>query len=722
MPLRLVDPDADIHQQIERTVERLVKEHLSWGDLCRASDTTKVVLLDGFDELVQATGVTQSHYIERVARFQREEWINGRPVIVVITSRTLVMDRTVVPPETVVLKLEPFDTAQIERWADAWNTANANRPGFRELGVDELARHEDLAGQPLLLMMLAVYAAESGARLDDEQLNADELYRRLLDTFIGRQIREKGPEALGDLRFAELEQAARHDLSVAAFAMFNRGRQYVSEEDLERDLDALHPIADAPGGHTGEPLTRAKRTVAAFFFVHVAQSGDDVRVPGRRTYEFLHATFAEYLVAEHTVDLLQELLHDWRRPRRTYGAHLDDAGLRDLLSHQPLTNGEQIAPFLRALLERLPAEDRADLRNALVELLGAARKRVDESPYCPTPFDIVTRLAAYSANLVILAALCDRDGVEVALLPDFASLVRLWRSLDAETQTDLFVNLERKHGRIRFYGRSFSSLAMAEARLVGDFHTEETISAGQVTLPSESSGITATQCRLHVLLVKLLADIWPVPQLGRLLPYDELALLNWVEEVEHADESLHHATGVMLMQALLRDGPAVSDATLARLVGAIPDLDAPQDQPARVWLLLRHPHVLSGHPRFGDDPVDQLALVRQVARRSPDSAERDRILGYSLPPSVFKYEVAPSMVTDFIAEPHIMPSVLEQLVEFGDLAWSQVRPRDLLAAVRIVDGEVRQSAVVSYVECRAAAVFEGEDAEAFELLREMRQA
>jgi hypothetical protein len=43
VPLRAVNPDAPIHQQVEKTVEGLVKEHPSWGELCRASDTTKVV-------------------------------------------------------------------------------------------------------------------------------------------------------------------------------------------------------------------------------------------------------------------------------------------------------------------------------------------------------------------------------------------------------------------------------------------------------------------------------------------------------------------------------------------------------------------------------------------------------------------------------------------------------------------------------------------------------
>ena len=38
--------------------------------------------LDGFDELLQATGVSQSDYLDRVVRFQQREADQGRPVAV----------------------------------------------------------------------------------------------------------------------------------------------------------------------------------------------------------------------------------------------------------------------------------------------------------------------------------------------------------------------------------------------------------------------------------------------------------------------------------------------------------------------------------------------------------------------------------------------------------------------------------------------------------------
>jgi hypothetical protein len=58
-----------------------------------------MVMLDGFDELLQATGVSQSDYLEKVAEFQRREADQGRPVAALVTSRTAVADRARAVPQ-----------------------------------------------------------------------------------------------------------------------------------------------------------------------------------------------------------------------------------------------------------------------------------------------------------------------------------------------------------------------------------------------------------------------------------------------------------------------------------------------------------------------------------------------------------------------------------------------------------------------------------------------
>ena len=163
--------------QIEHAVRDATGEALSWPALARtAGGALPVVLLDGFDELLQATGVSRSDYLEQVVRFAEREADHGRPVAVVVTSRTTVADRTRIPPGgTVAVRLEPFDDAQVGRWLDIWNHANAPyfaAAGLRALPVQTVLVHQELTGRPLLLLMLALYDADDntlqreGAALD----------------------------------------------------------------------------------------------------------------------------------------------------------------------------------------------------------------------------------------------------------------------------------------------------------------------------------------------------------------------------------------------------------------------------------------------------------------------------------------------------------------------------------------------------------------------------
>src|SRR5205814_5059723 len=86
-------------------------------------------------------------------------------------------------------------------------------------------------------------------------------------------------------------------LSAVAFSMFNRGRQWVTEDELSADLAVLLGTHGGPGLASGfnEPATPAQIVVGHFFFIHQAQALRDNR--HLTTCEFLHATFGEYLIA-----------------------------------------------------------------------------------------------------------------------------------------------------------------------------------------------------------------------------------------------------------------------------------------------------------------------------------------------------------------------------------------------------------------------------------------
>ena len=121
-------------------------------------------------------------------------------------------------------------------------------------------------------------------------------------------------------------------LAIAALAMFNRGRQDVSEDELGADLKAL----DERLMGRSRPDEAGQRVIGEFFFVHAPEAR--VTAHGgksRRRYEFLHATFGEYLVASRVMAELCDVAARVFAGRRGPSAPEDDL-LFALLSHQPL--------------------------------------------------------------------------------------------------------------------------------------------------------------------------------------------------------------------------------------------------------------------------------------------------------------------------------------------------------------------------------------------------
>ncbi|MFF5079149.1 NACHT domain-containing protein [Actinoplanes sp. NPDC000266] len=419
--LRRVNADDRLLDQVETALRDILHEQVSWGQLAEeCAGATRVVLLDGFDELVQATGTTQSSYLTEIARFQAEELALSRSVTVIVTSRTIVVDRARVPEGSLVIKLEEFSDTQIEQWTTAWNKANARTPSFRALQAQEIARHGEIARQPLLLTLLGIYHADPhAARLSDRALSSATLYRTLLDNFIHRQVADKPDRPPGDDELPRLLGDLRWRLSIAAFGMFNRGRQHVSDRDLERDMEVFLGHREHEVRDFGSPSGRARQTVAGFFFVHVSRVDEHTADP-RRTYEFLHATFGEFLIAERALLLLDSYARGYAAHRSdpSFPDAPDDSLLRALLSYQPLTLRRPIVDFAAGLVSRFPEPRRKEMLTAAVALLTRARVRAfgRYERYAPTPPDVVAACAAYTANLVVLALLLTGGEIAVAAL------------------------------------------------------------------------------------------------------------------------------------------------------------------------------------------------------------------------------------------------------------------------------------------------------------------
>ncbi|SNY55161.1 hypothetical protein SAMN05421748_11659 [Paractinoplanes atraurantiacus] len=403
VPLREVPAEAGVQDQIELALRREVGETVSWAELSRDA-ALPVILLDGFDELLQATGLHQSDYLQQVAKFQEREARLGRPVAVLVTTRVAVADRARLPSGALAVRLEPFDDAQIGRWLAVWNRTNAR---LKPLTADVVLRFRALAEQPLLLLMLALYDATDSALQDGAAtLDDGQLYERLLTSFAEREVR-RVHAGQPDAVVAGLVQQELLRLSVVAFAMFHRLRLWVTERELDDDLAGLGITPSRPGRTEAfrSPLTAGQEVVGRFFFIQRAQAFQDGQTLA--TYEFLHATFGEYLVARLVVQAVRDT--EAREAAGTLplrlGAANDDDLLRSLLGFTPLTARATVLPFLAGLL------DGADRDRLRVWLAGRTAEAVTQPHYVPSRYQPIGKradhwMATYSYNLMILTLAC----------------------------------------------------------------------------------------------------------------------------------------------------------------------------------------------------------------------------------------------------------------------------------------------------------------------------
>jgi hypothetical protein len=409
--LRRVPADASVVDQVRLALREALQRDVEWADLAEDSGgCTPVIFFDGYDELLQGSATSQADYLERVREFQLTSLITRDcPVTVVVTSRTIAADLVRVPDGTTIMRLEPFDESRTARWLDAWN--DANRPYYQRYNLHPLpaavvARHAELAAQPLLLLMLALYdAAGNALQREDEALAGADLYEQLLRAFAEREMR-KGREHLTDREVGNLVDQELERLAIAALAMFNRGAQSVTGEQLSEDLQALLSEPTPMSVDRSAP-NDAQRLVGRFFFVHVSESRYDRTL---RTYEFLHSTFGEYLVAWFTIRALPK--PPVRRLSSAVRTEPEDGLLAAVLSHELLLEREPSIAFLREMMAGV--EGRSEVRELL---LAAFRMCRSQSPwrhyhgYRPGGTrDLVHGMAHYSANLVLLIMLMDPDG------------------------------------------------------------------------------------------------------------------------------------------------------------------------------------------------------------------------------------------------------------------------------------------------------------------------
>ena len=311
VPLREVNATSPVPNQIEEYIKSVTGQAEAWARVSAAfRNAPPLVILDGYDELVQASGRMCSGYLRDVQNFQTNETVQGRPVRTIVTSRITLIDNAAIPTGATVVRLLDFDAAQRDTWIDVWNRHNADY--FKDTGTEPFALPVEhgkstanitpLAEQPLLLLMLAIYDSVDNDLGKGTALNRTLLYDSLLRRFLARQ-RAKDPHFRNlppKDQQKDVDTEVRR-LGVAAIGMYNRGKFHVLLDELNHDLEFFGvegPLRPAEGRR----LTQGEVLLGSFFFIRKSSarisSGPGDSTEEMIAFEFLHNTFAEFLTAD----------------------------------------------------------------------------------------------------------------------------------------------------------------------------------------------------------------------------------------------------------------------------------------------------------------------------------------------------------------------------------------------------------------------------------------
>lgn len=431
--LRDIKPDTSLQTQLEEQIRLDTGLTINWASFAEGlAENPPLVILDGYDELLQASGKVFADYLTEVQKFQWREALQGRPIRVLLTSRITLIDKAAIPVGTTVMRLLDFDEHRRANWTRVWN--DHNRPYFAATSTKQFElpnRPEvlDLAKQPLLLLMLALYDSQKNELHRHAVLDQSLLYHSLLTRFVVRE-RSKGEGAAEFATLAPDEQEAQVDqdlarLGVAAIGMFNRQNVHISREELDKDVEYFELTRDVSEG-SGRRLTQADLLLGSFFFIHGSRSrsddGDEPQAP--KSFEFLHNTFGEFLAADF---LLRQLLDETRTVSTLSGdesltgvlhkelQEMPDSLLACLI-HSPLHSRPVVFQMLRewtphrlqlqgrTLEEFLTALDKI-LRSQVRDLLfgteaPAVARRQSPGPYRQLP--LMGHEAIYTLNLILL--------------------------------------------------------------------------------------------------------------------------------------------------------------------------------------------------------------------------------------------------------------------------------------------------------------------------------
>lgn len=303
--LRDTIADETISQQISQQMKRDFSNACSWDDIAESGINKPVLLIfDGYDELLQASGRTYSDYIKKIAEFQKEQkGIYNIFVKCIVTSRTTLIDKAFIMDNTPVIRLSDFDEKRINAWSIIWNDYNKNFFQKNQLDffeVDQGSKIFELAKQPLLLLMLALYDSNGNALKKQKNLNSTQLYYSLIREFISRE--KKKDHKFRSKQESEQQKIINEEvrkISIAALGMYNRKALYIRSIELQSDIDFIEQRVEDESELRDAELKESDKRIGSFLFIHKSKSTGLVEKERIKdtAYEFLHNTFAEFLTA-----------------------------------------------------------------------------------------------------------------------------------------------------------------------------------------------------------------------------------------------------------------------------------------------------------------------------------------------------------------------------------------------------------------------------------------
>lgn len=293
---------TDVTEHINKGIAQSIgfNQDINWIELAKLfKQRIPVVILDGFDELMQFSKSEFNNYVLKIKELQEKALNNEICLKVILTSRIAVMQDVSIPEGTTILKLNPFDEPRKSLWIERWNSFQNKGNYLFELPTTN-KKIQELSQEPLLLFMLAVYDFPDKKLLsiaNDTSFNQSHLYDSLLTDFGKRQLKKEDnylnasePDKVKE------EEKFRLRLGMIALLMFLNDS---TNKDIERLNDELK-VCNLSGN------IDARDVLTGFFFVHQNKSTEET---GRENfnYEFLHKSFGEFLAADFMLRIAKKM-------------------------------------------------------------------------------------------------------------------------------------------------------------------------------------------------------------------------------------------------------------------------------------------------------------------------------------------------------------------------------------------------------------------------------